>query len=455
MKTRTPMYLTMTSFLAALLLSIPLTAQDRPPLPRHFRVVDLGRLGGSSSSGNAINNIGWVTGSSNEASGVQLATLWRNGLQIPLGTLGGPSSDVAWPVKDNFGLISGISETDKHDPLNETFSCPAFNLVSGNSCVAFGWRNGRMTQLPGLGGNNSIGAGDNNSGQIVGWAENSVYDPTCDNTAHQFLQFEATLWERDDSERWQVRELPPYPGDPDSAATAINDSGHAVGISGQCGVAIGAYSAIHAVLWEDREPTELVSFGGHGWNTPAAINNHGVITGFANSPNDLINGQLKIRWLAFIWTRQTGRMTSLGTLLSSNGTPDAMSQATDINDHDQIVGVSYADYEFDNPRAFIYQDGTMTPLNALIGSASANWDISSTGGINDRGEIGAQANVVSDGVVTAVTHAVLLIPCDPDDPVAWGKTQNIVVPDEINTQMRQQIRIGPLHLSALESRGEH
>lgn len=132
-----------------------------------------------------------------------------------------------------------------------------------------------------------------------------------------------------------------------------------------------------------------------------------------------------------------------------------MSQATDINDDDQIVGVSYADYEFDNPRAFIYQNGSMTPLNALIGSASADWDISSTGGINDRGEIGAQANVVSNGVVTPVAHAVLLIPCDPDDPVAWGETQNIVVPDDVNQQMRQQMRVGPFHLLALEARTGH
>lgn len=92
-----------------------------------------------------------------------------------------------------------------------------------------------------------------------------------------------------------------------------------------------------------------------------------------------------------------------------------MSQATDINDENQIVGVSYSDFQFDNPRAFIYQNGTITPLNALIGSASANWDISSTGGINDRGEIAAQANVVSNGVVSSVAHAVLLVPCDPGD----------------------------------------
>ncbi len=420
---------------AALSFPARFAAQDHwPQSPAHYRVVDLGTLGGTISSGNTINNRGWVMGGSTETDNtVQLATLWRDGQQIPLGTLGGPSSNIGWPIKNDFGLLSGVTENGVPDPLAETFSCPAFGLVSGNSCVAFAWQNSKMTQLPGLGGHNSIGAGNNNLGQIVGWAEKNVYDSTCAPPAPgatQFLQFEATLWGRDRSGHWQVRELPPYPGDPDGAATAINDLGQIVGISGRCDVAIGAYSAIHAVLWQNGQPIDLGNLGGHGWNTPGAINNHGVIAGFANGPDDVVDGQLQFAFLAFIWTREGG-LKSLGTLSGMNGTPDAMSEATDINDENQIVGVSYADNQFDGPRAFIYQNGTMTPLNALIGSASANWDVTSTGGINDRGEIAAQANPVSNGVVNfSVAHAVLLVPCDPGDPVAYGETQTILIPDE-------------------------
>lgn len=431
------------SVLASLGITSRLAAQNSPSQQaRHYRVVDLGTLGGSSSAGNAINNIGWVTGFSTEASGVQLATVWAKERQIALGTLGGPNSDVAWPVKNNFGLISGISENGTPDPLGETFSCPAFGLVSGNSCVAFAWQGGKMTQLPGLGGNNSIGGGDNDLGQIVGWAEDATPDPTCMSGGGltQILQFEATLWQRDRHGNWQVRELPPYPGDPDGAATAINDLGQAVGISGQCDVAIGAYSAIHALLWENGQPISLGSLGGSGWNTPQAINNRGVIVGFDNGPNDVISGALQFRWQAFIWTKESG-MVSLGALSG-----DEMSQATDVNDQNQIVGVSYVDYNFDNPRAFIYQNGMMTPLNSLIGAATANWDISSIGGINDSGEIGGQANVVSNGVVTAEAHAVLLVPAGPDDPVAYGETRQFVIPSEIQRQMRRQVTVGHLHL---------
>lgn len=439
MKTRILIHVTITSLLAALGFSVLLTAQD-PPEPTHYRVIDLGTLGGPSSTGNAINNIGWITGNSTEANGVQLATLWIGQRQIPLGTLGGPSSDVAWPVKNNSGLISGVSETGRHDPLNETFSCPAFGLTSGNSCVAFAWQNGKMMQLPGLGGNNSVGGGDNNVGQIVGWAEDNVYDPTCappSPTATQFLQFEAALWHRDSAGDWDVRELPPYAGDPDGAATAINDLGEAVGISGTCDVAIGAYSAIHALLWRDGWPISLGSLGGHGWNTPQAINNRGMVVGFDNGPNDLINNQLQFRWMAFIWTAQSG-MVKIGTVPG-----DKMSQATDINDENQVVGVSYADYQFEGARAFIYQAGKITALNDLIGSASANWDISATGGINDRGEIAAQANPVSNGVANlSVAHAVLLVPCGPEDRVAYGQTRKIVIPPDLHKQMRQRFNLG-------------
>lgn len=52
--------------------------------------------------------------------------------------------------------------------------------------------------------------------------------------------------------------------------------------------------ANHALLWENGKPIDLGNLGGHGWNTPPAINNRGVVTGFVNGPNDIVNGQLQI-----------------------------------------------------------------------------------------------------------------------------------------------------------------
>lgn len=448
MKTKRFVCAAVISLLAALVLWTRSGAQN-PPGPAHYRVVDLGTLGGTDSSANAINNIGWATGGSFNSAGNQIATVWLYGLQIPLGTLdGGASSNVSWPVKNNFGLISGSSENGKADPLNETFSCPAVGLAS--SCVAFAWQYGGMTQLPGLGGNNSIGGGNNDAGQIVGWAEDSVHDPTCAPPvpgATQFLGFEATLWQRDARGKWQVRELPPYPGDPDGAATAINDSGLAVGISGTCDVAIGAYSAIHALMWENGKPINLGNLGGHGWNTPDAINNRGVVTGFVNGPDDVVDGQLEFKFLAFLWTRQHG-MQSLGTLPGLNGTPDAMSEATDINDENQVVGISFADFQFDGPRAFLWQDGTMTALDSLIGAASANWAVTATGGINDSGVIAAQANPVVNGVINYnVAHAVLLVPAGRDDPVAYGAVKQASEPARSAKPVDRYVNLGHLRIA--------
>ena len=445
------MKLKLSASIAAAILSAALAvpasspAQDLPHQgTTHYRVVDLGTLGGTISSGNTINSRGWVMGSSNEAGDtVQIATLWRDGQQIPLGTLGGPSSSIGWPVKNNFGLISGISENGIPDPLGETFSCPAFGFGSGNSCVAFAWRDGKMTQLPGLGGNNSIGAGNNNLGQIVGWAENAVHDSTCVSAGGlvQFLQFEAVIWEHRDGD-WHVKQLPPYAGDPDSAATAINDHGQVVGISGTCDVAIGAFSAIHAVLWEDGKPIKMDTLGGSGWNTPTAINNRGVAAGFDNFPPDISNGRLQINFRAFTWSKEQG-VTNLGTLQNSSGQPDALSEATDINDENQVVGVSFRGADFSGPRAFIYQRGTMTALNNLLtNNAKANFFVFSTGGINDRGEIGAQAFIISDGVVTSAAHAVLLLPTDDPDDNDGGDGQNIVMPDEVLRQTQRRTAMG-------------
>ncbi len=102
--------------------------------------------------------------------------------------------------------------------------------------------------------------------QVVGWAENRVADPTC--TGTQVRQFRAVVWA---GPHYVPRERAPLPGDSTSAATAINDKGEAVGISGDCGQAVGSVSARNAVLWDARGVRhKLGNLGGVAWNTPTA-----------------------------------------------------------------------------------------------------------------------------------------------------------------------------------------
>jgi probable HAF family extracellular repeat protein len=365
---------------SALALGVRLGAQDQQGSagPARYRIINLGNpLGGTSSAGNAMNNLGWAMGTANlPGDTTQHAELWLPGLHLDLGTLGGPNSAVTFANHSNRGQIVGIAETSDMDPFPETWSCAGafFPTATEHVCLGFVWQNGSMTALPTLGGYNGFAASVNNLGQVVGWAETAVHDPTC--APPQVLQFEAVIWGPGNG---QIHQLPGLGDDPDTAATAINDNGQVVGISGICQNAVGAFSAKHAVLWQDGQPIDLGNIGGHGWNTPTSINNQGQIVGFANQSGDLINGNLAFKFHAFFWTKERG-MRDLGTLSG-----DAISEALGINEAGQVVGVSYG-AGFSHPRAFLWQDGVMMDLNDLI-SAGSNLTLEVAGDINDRGEI--------------------------------------------------------------------
>ena len=339
-----------------------------------YRIIKLtSTLGGASSRGSDISERGWVAGFSNRADGDRHATLWRHGSLTDLGTLGGPHSNVQWHGLNNRGMVVGISETAETDSLSEGWSCaPFFPSVTNRVCLGFVWEDGVMTALPTLGGTHGYAASVNDRGQVVGWAENQVRDPTCDSP--QVLQFRAVLWE---PSRNRKRELPPYPGDSTSAATAINNRGQVVGISGECDVAVGRFSARHAVLWEHGKVTDLENLGGTSWHTPTAISERGDVVGFSNPA---ARGDLEGEFLAraFLWTRQSG-MQELGRLEG-----DSTSQARGINSRRQVVGVSTS---FEGiSRAFLWDDGKMQNLNALIEPGSTD-SLVSAQDINDAGQI--------------------------------------------------------------------
>lgn len=409
--------------------------------PPHYHVFQLGSLGGSVSSGNTINNLGWAMGSSNlTGNSSEHATLWAFGLPIDLGTLGGPNSNIGWPVKNDHGVIAGVSEfSNAPDPNGEKFSCPALLPDTGLSCAGFVWENGHMTKLPTLGGPNGFATGVNNLGQIVGWAENTVHDPTC--KLPQIFQFEAVIY---GPRTGQIQQLPPLPPDPDSAATAINDLGQVVGISGICEDAIGELSAEHALLWENGKPIDIGNLGGKAFNTPMAINNRGQIAGFSDLPGDVVDNVLvNVNFHAFLWP-VNGKILDLGTLEG-----DSISEATGINDQGQIIGTSFT-AGFASSRAFIWQDGKITDLNTLI-QPNSNLYLISTGDINDRGEITGQACVLSNGTCTNQLVAFLGIPdfsgnFAEDGPAAAqseSSSRKIELPDSIRERLQR--KLGLIH----------
>jgi uncharacterized membrane protein len=387
MKSKACRWLTATIFFAALPFPVRLAAQNQHQNDQQpkYLIVNLGSgFGGKNGSQtSSINDFGFAAGSAFiGTSNVQHAALFLYGFTVPLGSLGGPntSSDVVFPGLNDRGEVVGITETATADPNHEPWSCGAFIArAPGTSCVGFVWRNGTMTALPTLGGANGFAAGLNNRGQVVGWAENTTRDPTCDTTgAGQVLQFKAVVWEPNG----QVVQLPAFHGDPDSAAVTINDQGQVAGISGLCGQAVGGVSANHAVLWDNGTVTDLGNhLGGAGWNTPLSINNEGVIVGFTNVSNDVGNPTFR----AFLWTSSAGKEISLGTLPG-----DAISEAQSINDDGQIVGISFG-VGFKHPRAVLWVNGVPTDMNSLP-LTGASLLLTDAAAINNRGEITGTAN---------------------------------------------------------------
>ena len=317
-----------------------------------YHVDNLPHLGGALSEGNGIANRGLVSGVSRFLDGRRHAVLWRDGALTDLGTLGGRHSAVIWAGMNNAGMVVGISQTGILDTLPGGWSCSAFIPASDSTCVGFVHDGGVMTALPTLGGDNGFATGVNSRGQVVGWAETPVHDPTCD-LPDQLLQFRAVLWE---PRKGTKQELPPHPGDSTSAATAINEKGQVAGISGECDVGVGRFSARRSIVWTDGVPEEIPNLGGVSWHTPMTINQDGDVAGFSNpaDPRDLL-GEFIAR--AFIWTREGGTQ-EIGRLPG-----DSTSQALGINSARQVVGFSSGDL---GNRAFIWQDGSLVDLNTLV-----------------------------------------------------------------------------------------
>src|SRR5436309_962754 len=369
-------------------------AQERIPAKHRvqYQVSTLPDFGGTSSGGNSINDQSWVAGYSRLPDRNRHATLWRSSSLLDLGTLDGPNSSVTWNVKNTAGIIVGISQTLKPEPLGENWSSAAFYSTPNNAGyinLGFVWKGGQMRGLPNFpGGNNGFATGANNLGQVVGWAENGVHDPTCCCT--QVLQFRPAVWTLGSPD--QIHDLPLIPGDTSGAATAINDNGQIVGISGICDQAVGRHTAKHAVLWENGTVTDIYpDVPAPWWNTPTAINQRGDIVGFAGDPA-FVEGDILH---AFKWTKEDG-IRQLKPL--KHRTPEHVdSEAYGINEAGQVVGVS-CDADQVDCRAVIWdRSSNATDLNDFKGGYSGVLAIAKD--INNNGEIAGRA--IDAGVLKA------------------------------------------------------
>jgi probable HAF family extracellular repeat protein len=389
----------------ALTIPLQLTAQNT-----RYTVTDLGTLGGTFTFAGGINNRGDIEGFSTLPGDTAVhAFLWQKGLMTDLGTLGGPDSFASWRLNER-GEVGGTAETTTPDPLGEDFCGFGTHLI----CLPSVWQKGVPTPLPTLGGDNGFAAGVNSRGQVVGQAENSTPDPTCESP--QVLQFKPVVWEKG-----QVQELPTFPGDPDGFAATINDRGQIAGVSSSC------TTPFHALLWQNGTVTDLGSLGGTV-NFASDINDQGQVAGFSDLPGDATSH-------AFLW--ENGVMSDLGTLPG-----DFSSSGDGINSKGQVVGGSF---DIDgNGRAFLWQNGVMTDLNTLIPADSPLFLIEATGTINSRGEIAGFALQTSTGEI----HGFLATPSNGEvasesAPLAarGGATRGpkVVLSDNVRQMLREHL----------------
>lgn len=344
--------------------------------PPTYRVVELASPADTAGAGSSINTLGWVTGTITGET-TSRATLWRGETTRELGTLGGPNSAVLWPVKNDRGVVVGIAETTADDPNDELWSCfYFFPAGTGRVCRGFVWEDNRMRALDTFGGTHGFAAGVNSSGLVVGWAELSTKDPSCN--APQVLGFHAAVWDTRRGDR--IQDLPPMAGDSASAATAINEWGDIVGISGDCADAVGGYSARHMVMWRHGRPTPIAGLGGEAWNTPMAINNLGVVVGFANAagtPGATFNER------AFVWTHRGGT-SDLGTLAGHT-----RAQALSVNDSGVIVGLSKVTGQ--RSHAVVWRNRQIADLNSDAVTPGYHGHLLYANDINALGVITGQA----------------------------------------------------------------
>jgi probable HAF family extracellular repeat protein len=353
--------------------------------PVHYSVHNLGTLGGVlGSSAHSLNDRGWVAGVANLTGDTEEhAALWRDGVVTDLGTLGGDNSNVDFPVKNDNGLIVGFAQTSTTDPLGENF-CTFYCTPSGGAC------NGSNQSCRGFrwrdGLMEPLGTLDGNNSAAIGANNYSLVVGVAENKTQDSNCVSPQVLDYE-AVVWRedaIHELAPVSGDATGAALAVNEYGQVAGGTGMCGQGPGIDPVfVHAVLWNNDSPIDLGTLGGAFNNAAWAINNRGQVVGASDLPGDNTGH-------AFLW--QNGVMTDLGTLAG-----DFASIASSINDRGQVVGQS-CDTD-GNCRAFLWQNGVMTDLNIL--AAESPLYLISAFDINSRGEIVGTGVDLNTGVPLA------------------------------------------------------
>jgi len=297
-----------------------------------YQVVDLGTLGGTSSSAADVNGRGQIVGGSSTADGLSHAFLWQDGVMTDLGTLGG--------------------ETSEATEINESGQVVGRSLDAAGVRQAFLWSDGGMQVLGPAAPFSAIRI--NARGQVA-WTSWTTGEPR-----------RAFLWT--DGVAQELGTL----GDTGYAEVrGLNDRGQVVGESNR-----------RPFLWQDGVMRELPSLGGLAW--AAAVNNRGQVVGTSYAPRPPLT---PLPAYALLWDGdQTIRIGPLPE--------DSSSDAGFINQAGMVVAHSYP-FSWYPPRSFLWTAGTVTRFTTVYNYYKAS-DLNEAGVVvgEQRGGFGSQRAVV-------------------------------------------------------------
>jgi probable HAF family extracellular repeat protein len=327
-----------------------------------YKIIDLGGLGGVSSTGFVsegfgVNASGQVVGDSVLSNGTDLSAFRTGPGGQPMNNLGG-SSSTAYAINDS-GQSAG--ESTFAGNLRAFRTDPNGSITAGSN----------LGVLPG--GSYSIGQGINASGQVVGQGDTTTASGT---EVHAFRTTSTGGLNA-------ASDLGVLSGMNGSRAFGINQSGQAVGDSFNSS---GADVAFRADPGSAMKSLGLLSGG--TYSQAVAINASAMVVGNADTSSA---GQVAYRTTA---GGDLSTATILGFLKGGS-----FSSALGINDTGWVVGVG--DTSTSSQVAWVWNGGSLVDLNTIVVNG-LGWDLFSATGINDAGWI------VGTGELNGETQAFLL-----------------------------------------------
>jgi probable HAF family extracellular repeat protein len=304
-------------------------AHGEPP-PRYEVVYLRGSLNGSIDA-TAINNSGDIAGRFWAADLSIHAFLYRDGVVQDLPPAGGEAAyDYGFDLNDAGQFVGAFLGSFRGNPPLQTppgfqrvmpTGLNNFGVIVGSAVdnagkeVPFVYSNGVFTPLPMLSyGRYCIAWRVNNNGLIIGDSSDSngrVFAVTYTGT--------------------NLNNLGTLPGDVFSSVTALNDSGHVVGVSAKLDQ-VGEITEARGFFYSQGRMTLLPTQRLFPWTYPTAINKQDQIVGFS----EWVGANGETRQAPFLVS--SGRIHDVNELLEPRKNPIHIQYVHDINDDGWMVG---------------------------------------------------------------------------------------------------------------------